>query len=208
MYLMTTAGERKGNETLFGSGDDWKLNACVNFLRDDWCLYAQGFHLGAETLIREVAETRGKHVDLYVYPIIFCFRHAIEMELKAAVYWGRHYLGRVSPGYPVGHTLLSACRGIALWPECRSIVEEIWPEGSEAYLDDMERLLREFEAHDPDGQAFRYPTDTQGERTKPTLTHINIQDFYESAEQLYRLLDGISTACQAMWEERLKNADQ
>lgn len=162
--------------------------------------------MGAETLIREVAAKGGQSIDFLIYPIVFCFRHAIELQLKAAVHWGRRYLGKPSPDYPAGHILVSSSRGTELWKECRSIAEEIWPEGSNDELDDAGRVLQELETYDLDGQAFRYPTDTKGHRTKAGLTHINIQEFYEAAERAYRLLDGISTGCEAMWETRMENA--
>lgn len=193
---------------LFRTGDNWKLNACVNYIRDDWCLYAEGFRMGAEALIREVINNGGRSIDLLIYPVVSCFRHAIELQLKAAVHWGRRYLGELSPNYPEGHILVSSYKGTELWKECRSIAEQVWPEGSSDELDNAERILREFETHDRDGQAFRYPSDTKGERTKAALTHINIQEFYDAAERAYRLLDGISTGCEAMWEEQMENAAQ
>lgn len=189
---------------LFRSGDNWKLNACVNFVRDDWSLYAEGFHMGAEALIRGVVDSRGQSIDFLIYPIAFCYRHAIELQLKAAVHWGRKYLGESSPTYPHGHTLASSQRK-ALWEECRSIAERVWPEGPQNELDDVEKILLESETHDPIGQAFRYPVDSKGIRTKADLTHINLQEFHAKAESAYKLLDGISTGCQAMWEQRMEN---
>lgn len=206
IVLMMESSSPQSIGDLFRSGDNWKLNACVNYIHDDWSLYAEGFHMGAKALIGEVVKDGGQSIDLLIYPVVFCFRHAIELQLKAAVHWGRRYLGRPSPDYPAGHILVSSSKGTELWKECRSIAKEVWPEGSNDELDDAERILRELEAHDRDGQAFRYPMDTKGERTKAALTHINIQEFYEAAERAYRLLDGISTGCEAMWVERMENA--
>jgi len=180
---------------LFRSAKDWQLNACVNFGHDDWDVYAEGYRRAGEILIARLAATNGESIDFLVYPLVFLFRHALELHLKSAIRWGRLVLNRPSRGYPLGHKL------IEFWSDCRALAEEYWPDDPTDLLDDIERTLREFEKHDPDGQAFRYSVDTGGTRTKPRLTHINLRVFYEQAIKAYNLLDGMSTAFENAWQE-------
>ena len=198
----------KSEGKLFRSGRNWKLNACVNYVHDDWDLYAEGFFKAAEELIRTVVEKNGQDIDYLIYPIVFCFRHALELQLKASIRWGRLLLGKQSKGYPQGHKLTQDRKGIPLWMECRSIAETVWPDSPTNELDEIEVTLLELEKHDSDGQAFKYSVDTQGSRTKADLTHINIEAFYELAKKAYRLLDSIATGCEEMWRQQMEMWEQ
>lgn len=180
---------------LFRSAEDWQLNACVNFGHDDWDVYAEGYRRAGEILVARLAETNSESIDFLIYPLVFLFRHALELQLKSSIRWGRLVLNRPSRGYPLGHNLLD------FWSDCRPLAEEFWPAESSDLLDDIEQTLSEFEEHDPDGQAFRYSVDTGGARTKPRLTHINLGVFYEQAIKAYDLLDGMNTAFENAWQE-------
>jgi hypothetical protein len=202
MTFMDTTQSGDPNGELFLSGENWKLNACVNYVQDDWDLYAEGFFRAAEKLIQTVKERNGQDIDFLIYPIVFCSRHALELQLKASVRWGRLLLQKKSHDYPKGHKLVKGFGEGSLWKECRAIAEEVWPDSPADQLDGIEATLLEFEKHDPDGQAFRYPVDTKGTRTKAALTHINIETFYELAKAAYSMLDGMATAYEEYWEQR------
>jgi len=195
---------QSGNSTgeLFRSGENWKLNACVNYIHDDWDLYAEGFFRAVTNLVRTVAETDGQDIDFLIYPIVFCSRHALELQLKSSVRRGKLLLEKQSVAYPQGHKLILDSGERSLWKECRAIAEAVWPDGSTDQLDKIEAILLEFAKYDPDGQAFRYPIDTKGSRTKADLTHINIETFYKLTKEAYRMLDGMASAYEQLYEQQ------
>lgn len=188
-------GAKDSQDQLFSSADDWRFNACVDFLFDDWDLYAQGYRKAGGILATRLAETGGEEVDFLVYPLVFLFRHALELQLKSVIRWGRRALQKPSSEYPSGHKLFD------FWGECRVLAEEFWPSGPSTQLDEIEQTLKEFQKHDPIGQAFRYSTEVSGAQTKPGLTHINIRAFCERAIAAFDLLDGMSTAYECAWQE-------
>jgi hypothetical protein len=123
----------------------------------------------------------------------------LELQLKSAIRWGRLMLDKSSRGYPMGHKLLD------FWGDCRALAEEFWSNGPSDLLNDIERILNEIQEHDPDGQAFRYPVDTDGAQTKAQLTHINLTVFHQQAVSAYDLLDGMSTAYECAWQTRCEH---
>lgn len=97
-------------------------------------------------------------------------------------------------GFPEHHRLGD------LWDVCRPLAEEFWPRESLDPLNEIETTLKEFQQHDPKGQDFRYSARSDGTRTTPELTHVNIEAFYDKATEAYRLLDGMSTAFEEAWQ--------
>jgi hypothetical protein len=72
---------KKGNQ-LFKSDADWINNACLNFKEDQLNLYAIGYKRAAELLLEHVKNS-GRDQDTLVYPIIFLYRHYLELRLKS-----------------------------------------------------------------------------------------------------------------------------
>ena len=61
---------------------DWKNNAC---LRDgDEYAYREGYRRGAQLLVQAVGES-ARDQDFLVYPIVFLYRHHIELVLKRVI---------------------------------------------------------------------------------------------------------------------------
>ncbi len=175
------------------SGPNWRFNACVNFTYDDWPGYAEGYRRAAEILVAQLVETDGKGIDFLVYPLVFLFRHALELQLKSAIRWGRQALHKPERGFPTHHRIAD------LWSLCRPLAEEYWPDGSSGLLNDTEMTLEDFQRHDPSGQDFRYSERIDGTRTTSEFSHINIETFCEKATKAYDLLDENSTEFEEGW---------
>src|SRR5258708_28614683 len=74
------------NDRLF-RGDllDWMNNAWLNVMGNgDPYAYKAGYRRGAEILIGYVCE-HGREQDVLVYPIIFLYRHHVELMLKRII---------------------------------------------------------------------------------------------------------------------------
>ncbi|EPH9550389.1 hypothetical protein ACS345_002028, partial [Acinetobacter baumannii] len=73
------------NQTFTGSEPTW-ANACVGENGSpNYIQYSKGYSKAANFLLNNVLNTRGKEVDLYIYPICFNMRHSIELRIKGAI---------------------------------------------------------------------------------------------------------------------------
>src|ERR1039457_6840457 len=100
---------RKG-DVLYGKGvpSDWS-NAHVNITwADPKAGYIEGYRRGARLLVEHVNE-HGRDQDYLVYPIIFLYRHHIELALKNLVTlvadWLDHELSEAEKRHLDGHRL-------------------------------------------------------------------------------------------------------
>ena len=73
---------RKSDQLFRSDLRDWMNNACLNVMGSgDAYAYKAGYRRGAEVLIGYVGEI-ARDQDFLVYPIIFLYRHHIELMLK------------------------------------------------------------------------------------------------------------------------------
>jgi len=175
---------KKGDQ-LFKSDVDWWHNACLNFLPDQWNLYAVGYKRAADLLVECVGQTR-RHQDTLVYPIVFLYRQYLELRLKELIRNG-------SLLFDIHRKILRHHKIKELWMQCRKILEKEEFGCSSNDLDAIEECIHHFSEKDPYSMAFRYPTDKNGNRTLPGLTNINLRNIAEVVERIASLLDAAST---------------
>jgi len=186
-------------DVLFGSGADWQANACVNGI-DDSIAYQDGYRRAALHLAEYVCDA-GRGQDLLVYPIVYLYRHHIELTLKSIISLAC---------FVVDYTLtekdldtLGRHDLAKLWRLTRPLLSPTCELGGSPALpiDDLEGIdsyILQLHKHDPDGQRFRYPTaKSRGCSAKrlpslsPDLKHINIRDFAIALEKLADYLDAL-----------------
>ena len=86
---------RKGDELFRSDLPDWENNACLNVMKGgDAIAYTEDYRRGAERLVEHVME-KGRDQDFLVYPIIFLYRHHIELALKRIIGHSPYILERV-----------------------------------------------------------------------------------------------------------------
>ena len=173
-------------DKLFVSGD-WR-NACLHFTPHVWHLYAKGYKDAGDVLVRHVLE-QGHGFDSLVYPIVFNYRQCLELAIKGLIKAAREYRGDENGLPPAIHELSG------LWRECSALVGEIC---GDVGLEHVDRLLNEFEQHDPHSFAFRYPTDKMGNASLPNLSHIDLENVAVVVNKLYDILDGVDSTIDAM----------
>lgn len=142
------------DEQLFRErADAWRDVALVGGPTSRAFPYAIGFKEAADRLVDAVLASRMQ--DLTLFPILYLYRHAIELALKDLVYEDQRYDG-LTPVVLITHKLS------VLWPRARQVMERIFPEGDTTELDTIGRLIDELDAADPDGSSFRYDVDATG----------------------------------------------
>lgn len=175
---------RRGDR-LFTSASDWWNNARLGGAVDEMFLYADGYKKAADIIVKHVGRTRSSQ-DFLVYPIVFLYRHHVELELKMIIRDGRALL-KLSDEDRSHHRLGK------LWKEARAIIQTVWPKDSRSDLDAAEELIAELEAADPYSTAFRYDRDRDGKRSIPkNISHINLRHLAEIAGRLSVLLEGVN----------------
>jgi hypothetical protein len=169
-------------DQLFCTQEDWWNNACVNWCRDGWSLYARGYKDAADHLVKHVVERRA-HQDVLVYPILFLYRQFLELQIKELIRLANRLLDK-SDGVPKHHRIS------ALWATCRPMLREIAPGDSDSELDDVGRLIGDFSRVDPTSTAFRYPEDREGNPSLHGLSHINLRNVRDVIAKMSILLTG------------------
>ena len=168
-------------DKLFEDPSDWWSTACLNWFRDGWSIYADGYRNGADTLVESVITTGRQH-DTLVYPIVFLYRQYLELELKGLISDCKS-LQDLEGGAPRSHRLKD------LWSDCRGLLTIISPGEAEGELDQVERLIFEFSEVDPGSVAFRYPETQDGRPSLPGMKNINLRLLRTRMGQIHNLLD-------------------
>jgi len=201
-------------DVLFGPGEDYDSNACIQHWFNVDYVYTSGFRRAGLRLAAHVCETRSDQ-DVLVYPIVYLYRHHAELVLKSIVELAAglldHELMEHDHRALRGHDL-SKLWDIArplLNPVCALVPNPPFPDDD---LQGIDSYVRQLYEHDPDGTRFRYAT-TKPKRGGPrviavgapslssNLNLVNIRAFAVAMEKLADYLEGIE-----MWFGNLQDA--
>ena len=172
----TDFSSTESSSNLFGIGEDWWRNACVGWSTDAWNLYASGYKLAADKLAEETAT---EDLDLVVFPMVFLYRHYVELRLKSIIVLGNRLDGTPCE-IPIEH-------GIGrLWQRAVGTMDI-----ENGTIERIDILINQLAAADPTGQSFRYSVDSQGQPTLEGIEHINVRNFADRMKEVSDLLDGI-----------------
>lgn len=204
------------NFDIFASGPKTNFNACVGFNGSpDTYDYEDGYFVAAEKIIQQtIAEYPKIPVDIVIYPIIFCIRHAIELSLKAqmvSLLELKVYRPEIDlpPDILAGHDLSN------LWKVFRinaSVADRRYLPGIER----IDGMVEQFAGIDPSGQVFRYPSDLK-RRRRHLKDHslINVERVQLALKELGKVLMDLRHLTMALedefalgtWTKNLSRAD-
>jgi hypothetical protein len=165
------------NDALFAPGDDWTNNAVLHIRQpvtaeaaaEELYAYVEGYRLAADALVEHVMRT-GIKQDLLVYPVVFLYRHWLELSMKDIIRLARPLCGE-PPTYRPQHNL-----GV-LWTCCEELLSKIEPRIAKDDLHPVRNVVAQMEAVDPTGEGFRYPTKSDGVTPcLPDLRYINLRN--------------------------------
>ncbi|MFQ5926113.1 MAG: hypothetical protein ACE5MH_01620 [Terriglobia bacterium] len=167
----------------------------------DLTAFALGYHMAGQALAARMAASRG-YADYEGYPILFLYRHALELYLKAIVYRAAMLLKLVSEEQVDTRQLFQRHKLVRLLPAIRAIFNEMdWDfEGSGlASFDDFASFIRDLDSVDPGSYAFRYPVNRSGEAHLPHHFVVNVVSFAQRMDILLRFLEGGATGIEEHW---------
>ncbi|WP_444998444.1 hypothetical protein [Aliikangiella sp. IMCC44359] len=142
----------------------------------------------ATDLLVESVSTRKGSADSLIFPIVFLYRHYIELRLKSLLHDGYRLLDRAHKPKAV-HQLSK------LWPRVRNILEELWPDDDSTALHSMDLLIKQFEEVDPRSTSFRYPKDFKGNNSvKLEQPKVNLRNLAEVMNSISIILEGSAGA--------------
>jgi hypothetical protein len=202
-YWLNIRKMQKKLENPFQAHPDWQHNACIANYAQFW--ETDGHYMrAADALVRNAVEDRSV-LDVYVSPLIFLYRHAVELFLKDLL-WQSHYLACGRKGF-IKDKCFQTHDLLKLWQQVKGNCQKVL--GSEFPLatndvELLEQLFAQVQKHDPRSDAFRFPFDVKGSRSHASLSHVNIRSLYESVHQAVDLLGdlkGFVTDCVEQCEE-------
>ncbi len=181
------------SDVLFGPGIDWQAKACAasGF---DGIIYQDGYRRAALHLVEYLCD-KGSEQDFLFCPIIYLYRHHIELALKSIIGGAHSLLDEAVTGK--GSDPLTRHDLSELWTLARPLLNAVSKiaDNSVFPMDDLEGInsyIRQMHEHDPNGQHFRYPTTR---RSIPSLcsglTSIDIRELSSALEKLADYLEGI-----------------
>ena len=95
---------------------DWQNNTSLrDLLGGGWIRYAEGYRRAAALMVEYVSQ-RNRDQDFLVFPIVFCYRQYLELQMKHLIREGSRLLD-LDDDFALSHDLLK------LWTACRSILE-------------------------------------------------------------------------------------
>lgn len=175
-FLLPESGDR-----LFKSfNEDFRHNAIVSAGMSKFFLFSEGYKTAALKIFEQL-DGSAFHANFLVYPLIFLNRQFLELRLKELIS-GLNFSFSQSYDFPNGHEL------DRLWNTYKNLI--LQASGShcpdEATLENVERLIFEFQSIDPQSFSFRYPVDKTAAR-KPSLkiTNIDLLNFMTTMNKLY-----------------------
>lgn len=171
--------------------DDGGLyNSCINWLisEDRQRLYARSFEDASLFLLDHVTSSRSE-LDTFIYPIIFCFRHSLELSLKGIIQAGINNIDSWNlKEVPNGHDLLF------LWSKAKHVLIECFPNEDKAVLAYVEDCIKELSTIDRNSEAFRYPISTKGEHHLSNIRYINTLNLRKTLSALSGFFNGVDGA--------------
>jgi hypothetical protein len=171
--------------SLFSARKDWWNNACLNHMHDGWFVYAEGYRRGAEVLIAQATAHTGD-LDALVYPIVYLYRHYVELSLKILIRDTGRLLGQPSEP-PLNHNLRT------LWSKAEQLLRQAFPDQPTRDFAAVGGTIEELAGVDPASEAFRYPLTKSGSASMPGLSHINIAQFRDRMLVVERFLEGATS---------------
>ena len=170
----------------------------------DSFLYARSFHTAAKKLAASLQLAPNPFTGFDVSPVVFMYRHAVELHLKALVLGeGGNFLATTPDALSVHktHSVSWLAQFVVQIVIALKWEKEFRCDGIEN-LADFKAVIDELNAVDPGSYVFRLPVMAEAEDFVPGQVKLTIHDFVRRADALLELLDSTADALAAEWELR------
>jgi len=174
-----------------------RLNTNNNFVisfsanpKNDFGYFAKGYHKAASVIANDLLQ-RESFSDYEAYPVVFLYRHSLELYLKSIVY--KSALLCSFKGFSEIDSKLYNNHDLRfLVKKSDKILKQLFP--SETDLEDiliqLHEIANEFTQIDSNSFSYRYPIDSKGNYSTKRHQVIDLKSFSASMDQI---LDKMST---------------
>lgn len=162
---------------------------------EDLAAFAEGYHRAGRHLAAHL-DASSVYCDYEGYPILFLYRHALELYLKAIIYHGALLVGVISEQRIDTSKLFHQHELNKLLPALRSIFKVLnWDfEGTDlTSFEDFARVIKTIQGVDPKSYVFRYPVTREGEAYFPQPFIVNVVSFARHMDDILEFLDCAAT---------------
>jgi hypothetical protein len=167
-------------------------------------LYAQSFHKAAKALAGSLQLDASPFADFDASPVVFMYRHAVELHLKALVLGeGGNFLATRPDALSVHktHSVSWLAQFVCQIVSALKWEKEFRSEGIET-LTDFKAVIEDLNAVDPGSYVFRLPVSTEGQDSVSGQVNLTIREFGRKMDALLELLDSTADALAAEWDLR------
>ncbi len=153
-------------------------------------LIANAFRESADKIIDELDKGNyNRHPDKFFMPILYLYRHAIELRLKSIIRLGLE-LSLMQENDKI-ETIMKKHNLHKLWNLTRKVLSEYWTEVPEEDLNAVESFILQIHDVDSSGQTLRYSINTNGSSSIHKMpNHTDLLYLKDVLEGLFNFLIG------------------
>src|ERR1035437_9785361 len=193
-----------GSRLISNSGPHNPVVNRHNVPAKDLFLYARSFHKAAKAVAGALQLDASPFADSDVSPVVFMYRHAIELHLKAIVLGdGGNFLATKPDALSVHktHSVSWLAQFVCQIVTAADLEGAFKCAGVES-LADFKAVIEELNAVDPGSYVFRLPVSAEGLDSAPGHIKLTMRDFARRMDALLELLDSTADALAAEWDLR------
>ena len=169
-------------------------------------VYALGYHESAKILAANMVN-RTSYADYEGYPIMFLYRHSLELYLKAMLYKAIQLQCLEAGDCRSADKVFSKHRLDCLLPGLKDVfmaLEWSWDVrmiGMRSW-DDFSRLIKEIDELDRNAEIFRYPVTKNGQYYNESPKVINVISFGYALDPILDVLDDAVSFMDDVWQKK------
>jgi len=170
----------------------------------EFILLAEAFHLTGKEVVSALRQDQNfgldgdPYKDFRAYPIVFLYRHALELYMKAAI----RACAPVLSLHGKGTINLEQLNRTHSLDKLRKDLERVfvafkwsWDMDRPHFktLEDFRKVINELHSVDSGSYAFRYPVDTEGRPSLDLHFRFTLFDLCDILDELFPFFDGVAT---------------
>ncbi|HEY9693692.1 MAG TPA: hypothetical protein V6D15_15920 [Oculatellaceae cyanobacterium] len=175
-----------------------ELNDHTNFFisfsnapRYDFAVFAKGYKFAANLIAEELIESY--NFPYYqAYPVVFLYRHALELQLKSIIY-GVAKLLFFKDIEDIDNKLYNHHDLSKLSEKAYHVITQAFPDDVtlQKLLEKVVRVAKDFSEIDPNSFAYRYPINKNGEHSTQRNQFVNLRSLATHMDNLLSELEVI-----------------
>jgi len=152
-------------------------------------IYAQAFHLAAKKLAKGLSEEELR--DIYACPVVYLYRHALELWLKKILFTGSIILRLEGQDAESVREILNQKHNLqTLWRKIYFLFKKVgWDWDTE--LKNYEKFIHDFSEADTKSFSFRYPVTLDEGSSLPMNFSFDLRSFCTHMDKFLERLDQI-----------------